>query len=285
MPIAAFIPLIAAGIGAGGSIAAAKIQSNASKNAIAARAASGGSSSVDSSDPFASLIESQKKMGEQSFAGSMADIATARGKLEASSNLYNAITKGTPDEVLQYLDASGATRQMDDNEQIASQLGVRGGQRAAVIGQQGFAKDAALNNLLKQFKFNAIAQNTDIGKAFGSLGVSEGNLATTASGQATQGLVSQAQIAAQQAAAKSNMIGGILGTVGSIAGVVLAKKLGGNNNNSTIYTGEDTNGPFSGGSIFGGSFPGLGDEGWPDLGTTDSPIGGLGGDIFGGPNT
>lgn len=170
------------------------------------------------------LIQLQTKIAEAAGKSGQEDIASARGGINFVQDFYRKILTGSDDELLKLLDVSGATRNIDENEQLMSEIGVRGGQRASVLGQSSFNRDAAINNLLKQLRFSAPGQIANLNQVLGNIGLGELSTAVGAGAQASNTLFGQANISQQEADRRTNLISSILGTAGSLAGVIVASR-------------------------------------------------------------
>ncbi len=197
-------------------------------SAVGAAALSrGGNSSSSSSsttqqqlDP---LIKLQTQIAEASGKSGQEDLASARGGINYVQDFYKKILTGSDDDLLKLLDVTGATKNIDENEQLSSELGVRGGRRASVLGNASFARDAALNNLLKQFRFSAPNQIAQLNQVLANIGLGELSTSVGAGAQASNTSLNIAQLGQQEADRRTSLISSIMGTAGSLAGVLLAK--------------------------------------------------------------
>lgn len=193
------------------------------------RLGGGGSSSSSSSSSASAaqldpLIALQRQIAEATSKSGQADLASARGGLDFVQNFYKRILEGNDTDLLSMLDVSGATRNIDENEQLASELGVRGGRRAATLGQASFSRDAALNNLLKQLKFSAPDKIAQINQVLANMGLGQLSTSVGAGSQASNTAFNTQQLGQQEADRRTSLITGIMGTIGTVAGAVLGRK-------------------------------------------------------------
>lgn len=195
--------------------------------AALSRGGSSGSSSSSSSATNAQLdplIQIQRQIAEAAGKSGQADITSARGGLDFVQNFYKKILTGSDDELLSMLDVSGATRNIDENEQLASELGVRGGRRASILGNASFSRDAALNNLLKQLRFSAPDKLAQLNQVLGNIGLGELSTAVGAGAQASNTIFGKENVNQQEADRRTSLITGIMSTVGTIAGAALGRR-------------------------------------------------------------
>lgn len=199
-------------------------------SAVGAAALSRGGSSSSSGPSSASntqldpLIAVQKQIAEQTSKSGQADLASARGGLDFVNNFYKKILEGGDDDLLKMLDVSGATKNIDENEQLLSELGVRGGRRAASLGQASFSRDAAINNLLKQLRFSAPDKIAQINQVLANMGLGQLSTSVGAGSAASNTAFNVQQLGQQESDRRTNLIGSIMGTIGTVAGAVLGRR-------------------------------------------------------------
>lgn len=186
-------------------------------------------------DPYADLlgqlnpiIDQNKKISSQAGDAGLADTTSARNDFDYVSSYLKKLLTGSDDELLKMLDASGATKNIDENQQMQSELGVRGGNRASILSQSGFDRDAALSNILKQLRFSAPDKIANIAQAIGSLGTGELNASVGAGANASNVIFGIEQIKRADKARKAALIGSILSAIGTAAGTYYGSKSGGN---------------------------------------------------------
>lgn len=186
----------------------------------------GGSSSSSSSSTQSQLdplIRLQTEISRTAGEAGQRDLTTARTGISSLSDFYNKILSGSDDDLLSLLDVSGATKNIDENEQLMSEIGVRGGRRAATLGNASFARDAALNDLLKQLRFQAPNQLAQLNQMLANIGLGELSTAVGAGAQASNSLFNMENLNQQESDRRNNLITNIMSTAGSIAGVLLGR--------------------------------------------------------------
>lgn len=170
------------------------------------------------------LIDSQKKVSEASSTAGLKDTDAATKNYNYVSDYLKKLLEGSDEELLKILDASGATKNIDENQQQLSELGVRGGRRSSILGQSGFSRDAALSNLLKQLRFSAPDKIAQIAQGIGNLGLGELSAATGAGAAASNNIFGVEGLKQQDAARRSALIGSIFEAVGGAAGAYFGSK-------------------------------------------------------------
>lgn len=192
--------------------------------AISSRGGGSSSSSSSSQAQLDPLIKIQTQIAEQAGKSGQQDIATARSGISFVDDFLKKILTGSDDDLLKMLDVTGATRNIDENEQLLSEIGVRGGRRAASLGQASFNRDAAIGNLLKQLRFNAPNQLAQLNQVLANVGLGELSASVGAGAQASNALFNQQNIGQQEADRRTALISNIMQTAGSLAGVIVASR-------------------------------------------------------------
>lgn len=204
------VPLILGG----SSVAAAAI----------ARGGSSGTSQSELQNQLDPLIAVQKQIAESVGKTGQQDIASARGGYDYVNTFLKQIMEGKSEDLMKYVDASGATKNIDENAQILSELGVRGSRRAAALGQSYFDRDAAINNFIKQLRVAAPQQLAQLYQAYGNLGIGQLSAAVGAGGQASNTIFNAAQLGQQEEDRRAALLSNIFSTVGSVAGIIAGGK-------------------------------------------------------------
>lgn len=187
----------------------------------------GGSSSSSSSSTQAQLdplIKIQTQIAEAAGKSGQQDISTARSGISFVDDFLKKILTGSDDELLKMLDVTGATKNIDENEQLLSEIGVRGGRRAAGLGQASFNRDAAISNLLKQLRFNAPNQLAQLNQMLGNIGLGELSASVGAGAQASNSIFNMENLGQQESDRRTALISNIMQTAGSLAGVIVASR-------------------------------------------------------------
>lgn len=186
-------------------------------------------SSGNKADPYADLLNQlspylnqNKEIANQTGNAGLADTTFARNDFNYVSDYLKKLLNGSDDELLKMLDASGATKNIDENQQMQSELGVRGGRRASILGQSGFDRDAALSNILKQLRFSAPDKIANIASMIGNLGVGELNASMGASGANVNTIFGVEQLRQADKARKAALIQSIFQSIGGVAGTLAA---------------------------------------------------------------
>lgn len=204
------IPLL---IGGGSAIA----------GGLASRGGRNSSSSSSTQSQLDPLIKLQTEISGAAGKAGQADLSTARTGIASLNEFYNKILSGSDEDLMKMLDVTGATRNIDENEQLTSELAVRGGRRAATLGNASFARDAALNNMLKQLRFAAPNQLAQLNQMLANIGLGELSTAVGAGAQASNALFNMENLSQQEADRRNSLITNIMSTAGSIAGIVLGR--------------------------------------------------------------
>lgn len=209
MPFLGAIPLIAGGIGAAFGV----------KKALSKKS--------NNSDPYAALmaqltpyLESNKKTNEQTTASGLANTAAARADYDFVNKYLKDILNGSDDNILKMFDTASMTNGIDENIQQLSEQGVRGGRRAASLGQAGFNRDAAITRVLQQLRFAAPMQIAQISQAIGNLGLGELSAAQGAGAQASNILFNVEQLKDADADRRNQLIASIFSAIGGTAGAI-----------------------------------------------------------------
>lgn len=180
-------------------------------------------------DPYAALmnqlqplIDEQKKISGQAGDQGLSDASKASGDYDYVTKYLKTFLTGSDDELLKQFDVSGATKNIDENEQQLSEQGVRGGARAASLGQSYFDRDASINRILQQIRQSAPDKIAQIAQAQGNLGTGLLSSALGGGAAASQNIfgiegIKQAD-ADRRAALISSILSAIGGTAGALAG-------------------------------------------------------------------
>lgn len=182
-------------------------------------------------DPYAALmgqlqplIDQQKKISGQAGNAGLADTATARGDYDYVTKYLKTFLTGSDDEILKQLNVGDYTKNIDENEQQLSEQGVRGGARAASLGQGYFNRDAAINRILQQVRQSAPDKIANIGQAMGNLGLGELSASLGGSGQASQNIFGVEDLRQRDADRRAQLISSIFSAIGGAAGAFFGAK-------------------------------------------------------------
>lgn len=178
-------------------------------------------------DPYANLmnqlnplINTNTDIAKTAGTSGLANIDTATKDYDYVSKYLKSLFEGSDSQLLSLLDSSGATQGIDENAQQISELGVRGGNRSANLGQANFNRDAQLSNLLKQLRFAAPDKLAQIAQGIGNLGTGELSASTGASNIASNNLFGVEQLHQADADRKAALIGSIFQSIGATAGAL-----------------------------------------------------------------
>lgn len=216
MPLVPFIPLIAAGVGVGGSLLTQKSANNQAQKAL----------DQQKNDPLAAaqkdLITHQTDVGKFGFDQAKALLPQAKEAIDLPFSHFKSILSGNPDEFNKVL--AGSNQAVDQQTQSARQNIVTGAPRGAVAGK--IAGLATQNAQAKQGNYfqayiNALGgvrdSATQYGNLFGNLlssganaGVPALNALTSLSGFQTQQSIASQQLSAQAMSGLGTGIGQIL---------------------------------------------------------------------------
>lgn len=170
------------------------------------------------------LIDSQKQIADYSLSTGKPLIAKATGSYDDALSFYKKIMTGSDSDIMGLFNADEFTKSADESQATAYNLSGRSGARAAVLGQTTEDRSAQLQRILSQIKLNAPGQIANIGQAYANLGTGLIGSASGANTSASNILFSQQELANQAADRRAQLISSILGSVGSVAGVIAASK-------------------------------------------------------------
>lgn len=178
-------------------------------------------------DPYAKLmaqlqplIDQQKKISGQAGDQGLSDASKASGDYDYVTKYLKTFLTGSDDELLKQFDVSGATKNIDENEQQLSEQGVRGGARAASLGQSYFDRDASINRILQQIRQSAPDKIAQIAQAQGNLGTGLLSASLGGSAGASQNLFGVEQLKQADADRRAQLISSIFGAIGGAAGTI-----------------------------------------------------------------
>jgi hypothetical protein len=212
MPLFA-IPLIAAAAIGGGSTIAGALISKSGKNKTPP---------VDPQQQ--ALADQQKKFADYGFPAAQANFAKAGSAYDTSLDFYKKILTGNDDEIMKLFNASEATKSADESDATAYGLTGRSGARSAVLANTTFNRQANLQNILEQIRLNAPGQIANVGQAIANMGAQQGSLASGSNIASSNILFQQQELAQQAADRRAQLIAGIIGAAGSVAGAIAAHK-------------------------------------------------------------
>lgn len=191
----------------------------------------GKSSSTPASNALATqqqgLVDSQKQIADFGLSTGKPLIAKATGSYDDALSFYKKIMSGSDEDIMGLFNADEFTKAADESQATAYNLQGRSGARAAVLGQTTEDRSAQLQRILSQIKLNAPGQVANIGQAFANLGTGLVGAASGANTSASNILFGQQELKNQADDRRAQLISSIIGTAGSVAGVIAASKSGG----------------------------------------------------------
>lgn len=184
-------------------------------------------SDAPKADPYQSLlnqlnplIQAQTNATTQSTQAGLTNTNAAVGNLNYVSDYFKKIMGETSDdELLKLLDASGITKNIDENTQQVAEAGVRGGARSAVLGGASFSRDAFLNRALQELRNAAPDKIAQIAQSIGNIGLGQMGAGTSAGSLASQDLFGIEGLRQQDKARKTELLGSIFEAIGSAIGL------------------------------------------------------------------
>lgn len=164
------------------------------------------------------LIDEQLATSKKTTDYGLGDVGASRKGYGEVVDYWKNVMNGNPDDLMKLLDSSNETRNIDENMQQLGESGVRGGVRAAALGNQSFDRSAALNRVLTQLRNAAPSQLAQLYQAMGNLGLGELSAAGGSGAQASNNIfgITNAQLSQQQI--KNQQIAQIIGAISSAAG-------------------------------------------------------------------
>lgn len=167
------------------------------------------------------LIDVQKQISTTSSAEGITNVKAAKSDFDYVTNYLKQILTGSADSLLRLFDPSELTKSIDENEQQLAELGVRGGARAAGLGQASFDRSASINRVLAQLRNAAPAQIAQIAQSIGNLGLGELSASVGAGAQASNTLFGVEQLKQNDADRRAALLGSIFTAIGGVAGATL----------------------------------------------------------------
>lgn len=177
--------------------------------------------SSDTYNYLAPLYINSRKLSDAAGTQGIADSKKASDNLSFVSDWFKNILTGSDDSLLKMFDVSGLNKNIDENQQQLAETGVRGGSRAAGLGQSSFDRDAAINKALQALRFAAPEHIAAIAGQIGSLGVAQESVSNQASDAAAKDVGIYADQAQHEKDRKDALIGSIFAAIGGIAGAAL----------------------------------------------------------------
>lgn len=177
--------------------------------------------SSDTYNYLAPLYINSRKLSDAAGTQGIADSKKASDNLSFVSDWFKNILTGSDDSLLKMFDVSGLNKNIDENQQQLAETGVRGGSRAAGLGQSSFDRDAAINKALQMLRFAAPEHIATIAGQIGSLGVAQETVSNQASDAATKDVFGYADQAQHEKDRKDALIGSIFAAIGGIAGSII----------------------------------------------------------------
>lgn len=192
-------------------------------------------------DPYADLlsqlnplIDQNKQISSQAGTAGLLDTGNGKDDLNYVSDYLKSLLHGSDDEILKLFDSSEITAGIDNNVEQISSLAPRGGRRAASIGQSYFDRDSSINRILEQLRLGAPDKLSGVAQALANVGLGEISASTGAGAQASNVLFGVQDLRQQDKDRKAQLIGSILGAVGSVAGAVACVSIWGSKFHSPI---------------------------------------------------
>lgn len=174
-------------------------------------------------DQLNPLIKAETDATTKSTAAGLENVGAAKNDLAYVSDWLKHTLTGSDDSLLKMFDTSSLTHNIDENVQQMSEQGVRGGRRAAVLGQSYFDRDASISKALQQLRFLAPDKIASIAGQIGQLGLGELGAGTNASSVASNNLFGIEQLRQADKDRKAAIIGSIFEGIGAIAGGFAAR--------------------------------------------------------------
>lgn len=166
------------------------------------------------------LIEQNKQISGAAGKEGLANVGAAREDLDYVSKYLKSLLEGSDDDLLKLFDSSEVTRGIDENVEQLSELGVRGGRRAAVLGQQNFDRDSSISRIISQLRFGAPDKMASVAQVLGNLGLGELSASSGASAGASNVLFGVEGLKQADKDRKAELIGSIFEAIGAVAGTV-----------------------------------------------------------------
>lgn len=209
MPAIPFIPLIAAGVGIGGSLLGRRGSSSTPQNTI---------------DPQQqSIIDIQKRLADYGIPAGQASFEKASGAYDTSLDFYRKILSGSNEDLLNLINADEYTRAADESEAAAYNSGGRSGSRAAVLSGVNESRAGDLNRILTSLRASAPGEISSIGQAIANMGAQQLSAGAGGLSSASNTLFGLSQLRQQDADRRSQLIASIIGTAGTVAGAIAAR--------------------------------------------------------------
>lgn len=183
-------------------------------------------------DPYANLlaqlnplITAQTNIATKESDAGLASTGKAAENLDYVSKFMKDLLEGSDDNILKMFNTSELTQNIDENAGQLNELGVRGGRRAAVLGNSYFDRDSAINKMLQQIRFGAPDKIANIAQILGNLGLGELSASTGSSAAASNVLFGVEQLKQADKDRKAELIGSIFEAIGAVAGGIACVSL------------------------------------------------------------
>ena len=202
MPVIPFIPLIAAGVGGGFSLAGAK---SASKTAKAQQAA------------LNPLIQQQTEASRWSLDQAKIDIPKARESLGGPLAFWNKILSGDRNAAMSVAGPSAdqLAGQTAAANRTQAEFSPRGGRRTLMLGDKPLETMSTLNQGLLTLRPTAAGEVKSIGEILAQLGLGESGVAVNAGDSAIRGQLGASNLQNQSNAITADAYKGVGASIGN----------------------------------------------------------------------
>lgn len=168
------------------------------------------------------LTALETQVGQFGLSEAQKEIPKAENALDTSLDFYKKLMTGSYDDLTKLFDTSSLTKSADQAQEVNAQIGSRSGPRAAVLGETTESRSGDLNRFFETLRAQAPGQVAGIGQMISNMGAQL--LSGGQSGvSGAEGLITDVtQLRQNEINKHAQLINGILGMGGSIAGAIAA---------------------------------------------------------------
>lgn len=187
-------------------------------------------------------MDTAKDLSSYGITQGKFNIDKAMGDLDYLTKHFMDILNGSPDHILQDVDASSITAGADNAFKNITNNAVRGGMRAGSLGNIQFDKASAINKAVQALRMAAPDEIKSIAQMVAQIGSGQLQMGADQNDQIVNMLNMVEQVRQNEAKRKAGIFGSVLGLAGSLLG---GGGLGGGLSQAGAGAGRAAEGGFS----------------------------------------